>query len=219
MKKKQKTFGMMVTLLFFILAACGFCGSVYAIAAGGDGSGGGSGSGGNSSEPLTLVSATPASGMTDVATTTIITLEFSKNVAYTTVRDGNVKAVTLWSGGAQVPAEVSMADDQVQPDLRNFITIIPKEPLKEKTEYTVKVDTTLISKSGDGLAAPVELKFTTVGSNAATDATGNLDGNSESSAEKHTQGTSSSGLLISVGILAAALVGIVAFVLIKRKKA
>lgn len=216
MNKGRKLSVLFLTLLITLSVIWGSTGSAFA--AGGDGSGGGSGSGGNSAEPLTLVSVTPASGTTDVAPNTSITLEFSKNIAYATVRDGNIKAVSLWSEGTQVPAEVAMADDQVQPELKNFITITPKEPLKEKTEYAVKVDTTLTSKSGNGLTVPIELKFTTSGSNTATDATENLEENSKPSVETQTQETFNSSLLIFVEILAVALIGIVAFVLLKRKK-
>lgn len=182
MKRKQMTQLISAMLLVFLLAFS-MCGSV--MAAGGDGSGGGNGSGsgtgtdttttdvtttpgsgdgsgGGSTEPLTLVTATPANNATDIAVDSPITLEFSKNVAYATVRDGNLKAVTLWAGKDQVPTNVTMADDQLQPDLRDFITVTPTEALKEGTTYTVKVDTTLTSKSGDVLLSPTEITFTTV---------------------------------------------------------
>nr|WP_320024720.1 Ig-like domain-containing protein [uncultured Acetobacterium sp.] len=124
--------------------------------------GSGDGSGGGSTEPLALVTATPANNASDVPVDSAITLEFSKNIAYATVRDGNIKAVTLWVGADQVPANVTMADDQLQPDLRNFITVTPTEPLKEGTVYTVKVDPTLVAKSGAVLTTPAEINFTTV---------------------------------------------------------
>ncbi|MBU4437967.1 MAG: Ig-like domain-containing protein [Firmicutes bacterium] len=222
MKRKQMTQSILTLLLIFLLA---FSLSGGVMAAGGDGSGGGNGSGsgsgtgtdttttevttapgngdgsgGGNTEPLTLVTATPANNATGVTIDAPITLEFSKNVAYATVKDGNIKAVTLWTGKDQVPANVTTADDQLQPDLRDFITITPTEVLKEGTVYTVKVDTTLSSKSGAVLTTPVEISFTTVAPVAAAN--------------------TSSNTILWVGLGALAVVIIIAVVLIaKRKKA
>lgn len=159
--------------------------------------GSGDGSGGGSTEPLALVTATPANHATDIPVDSAITLEFSKNIAYATVRDGNIKAVTLWAGADQVPANVTMADDQLQPDLRDFITLTPTEPLKEGTVYTVKVDSTLVAKSGAVLTTPAEISFTTVAP----------------------AGTSSNMILgVALGVLAVVIV-LVAVLITKRKKA
>ncbi|MBU4439327.1 MAG: Ig-like domain-containing protein [Firmicutes bacterium] len=159
--------------------------------------GSGDGSGGGSTEPLTLVTATPVDNATDIPVDSAITLEFSKNIAYATVRDGNIKAVTLWAGADPIPANVTMADDQLQPDLRDFITLTPTEPLKEGTVYTVKVDTTLVSKSGAVLTTPAKISFTTVAP----------------------AGTSSNMILwVALGALVVVIV-LVAVLITKRKKA
>lgn len=201
--KQSKITRSLLSLLLVLLLAFSLCGGV--MAAGGDGSGGGGGngsgsgdgSGGGSTEPLALVTATPANNATDIAVDSAITLEFNKNIAYATVRDGNIKAVTLWAGADQVPADVTMADDQLQPDLRNFVTLTPTEPLKEGTVYTVKVDTTLAAKSGAALTTPVEISFTTVAP----------------------AGTSSNLILwVALGGLALVIV-LVAVLITKRKKA
>lgn len=159
--------------------------------------GSGDGTGGGSTEPLTLVTSTPANQATDVPVDSAITLEFSKNVAYATVRDGNLKAVTLWSGAEQVPADVTMADDQLQPDLRDFITVTPSSALKEGTVYTIKVDTSLASKSGDVLLTPTEVSFTTTAP----------------------ANNSNPTLLLVFGALAVVVVIVVVAVIAKRKKA
>lgn len=230
---KPKNFSKTILPLLLIgLLAFGYCGSV--MAAGGDGYGGGSGdgsgggngsatetttetstdtttapgsgdnTGGGSTEPLTIVTASPADQATDIAVDTPIKLEFSKNVAYATVRDVNLKAVTLWTGDQPVAAEITMADDQLNPELRNFINIVPGEPLKEGTTYTIKVDTTLSSKSGDVLTAPVALSFTTLG--VAKVASTTASGNSH---------VSTIGLIIGLMTIAI-VVGVVVF---RRKKA
>lgn len=230
---KPKNFSKTILSLLLIgLLAFGYCGSV--MAAGGDGSGGGSGdgsgggngsatetttetstdtttapgsgdnTGGGSTEPLTIVTASPADQATDIAVDTQIKLEFSKNVAYATVRDANLKAVSLWAGDQPIAAEITMADDQLNPELRNFINIIPGAPLQEGTVYTIKVDSTLSSKSGDVLTAPVALTFTTVGAAevASTTASGNSYG-------------STIGLIIVLMVIAI----VVGAVVIRRKKA
>lgn len=226
---KPKNFTKTVLSLLLIgLLAFGCCGSV--MAAGGNGSGGGSGdgsgggsgsasetttapgsgdgSGGGSTEPLTIVTVTPADKSTEIAIDTPIKLEFSKNVAYATVRDANLKAVSLWAGDQPVAAEITMADDQLEPDLRNFINIVPSEQLKEGTVYTIKVDTTLSSKSGDVLTAPITLTFTTAGTNEAANQATSETANSGS-------GLNTTGIII--GLMAIAIV--VGIVIVRRKKA
>ncbi|WP_373482498.1 Ig-like domain-containing protein [Acetobacterium sp.] len=222
----------LLSILLVSLMAFGCCGSV--MAGSGDGSGGGSGdgsgggngtatettsetttapgsgdgSGGGSTEPLTIVTATPADKATEIAVDTPIKLEFSKNVAYATVRDTNLKAVTLWAGDQPVKAEITMADDQLEPDLRNFINIVPGEPLMEGTVYTIKVDTTLSSKSGDVLTEPLALTFTTVGTTEIA---------SQSSTDTASGSTGINTTWIIIGLMAIAIV--VGVVIVRRKKA
>ena len=183
--KRKRILQPVLSLLLLFLLALSLCGS--ALAAGGDGSGGGSGngtgggqtlvadtpavtttnpgtgdgSGGGKEDPLALVSSNPATTANDILVGSTFTLEFNKNIAYVTVRDGNLKAFTLWEGSNQVPVDVTMADDQLEPDLKNFVIITPKEDLKAGTIYTLKVDNTLVAKSGAVLAAPLELTYTT----------------------------------------------------------
>ena len=222
----------LLSILLVSLMAFGCCGSV--MAGSGDGSGGGSGdgsgggngtatettsetttapgsgdgTGGGSTEPLTIITVTPADKATEIAVDTPIKLEFSKNVAYATVRDANLKAVTLWAGDQPVKAEITMADDQLEPDLRNFINIVPGEPLMEGTVYTIKVDTTLSSKSGDVLTEPLALTFTTVGTTEIA---------SQSSTDTASGSTGINTTWIIIGLMTIAIV--VGVVIVRRKKA
>lgn len=123
----------------------------------------GGGDGGGQEQPLVVVASTPKDGARDVSVDTEIVLEFSKNVVYLAVRDINKAAVTLWDGKAEVPAEIVMADEQLEPDQRNFITIRPLEPLEESKEYTVRVNDSIVSKSGAKLADPAKIVFSTPG--------------------------------------------------------
>ena len=122
----------------------------------------GDGSGGGKEEPLALATANPALNSKNISVNSPIVLEFNKNIAYLTVRDGNLKAFTLWEGSTQIPVDVTMVDDQLEPDRRDFVTITPKSSLKEGTTYTLKADTTLVAKSGAALSAPLEMSFTTI---------------------------------------------------------
>lgn len=230
---KLKNFSKTILFLLLVgLLAFGYCGSV--MAAGGDGSGGGNGdgsgggsgtatetttetttvpgsgdgSGGGSTEPLTIVTVTPADAATNIAVDTPIKLEFSKNVAYATVRDANLKAVTLWAGDQPVKAEIAMADDQLEPELRNFITIVPGEPLQEGTVYTIKVDKTLSSKSGDVLAEPLALTFTTIGTVEIASPTSSETANNSS-------GLNPTWIILGVLLIVIVIVGVV---VLRRKK-
>lgn len=219
--KRKSIFRPILSLLLVFLLTLSLCGSV--LAAGGDGTGGGSGNGtgsgqtpavdtpadattdagtgdgtgGGKDEPLALVSSNPATTANDILVGSTFTLEFNKNIAYITVRDSNLKAFTLWEGSTQVPVDVTMADDQLEPDLKNFVIIIPKEDLKAGTTYTLKVDNTLVAKSGAVLAAPLELAYTTT-----TPAPGIFS-------------TSNIILFSALGLI---LIIVIVFVIMKRKK-
>ncbi len=121
----------------------------------------GDGSGGGKSEPLSLVSSDPTEVSSEISLDTVFNLEFSKNIAYVTIRDNNIKAFTLWDNNTQVPVTVTMADDQLEPDLRNYVLVVPEEDLTPDTMYTLKVDSSLASKSGAVLSEPLELSYST----------------------------------------------------------
>jgi len=221
--KRKKINGIIISLFLVLSMAFSVSGSVFA--AGGNGSGGGGGngtggstdqttvveppvvtttdpgtgdgSGGGKDDPLALVSADPDVNAEAILVGSTFNLEFNKNIAYVTVRDNNIKAFTLWDGSTQVPVDVTMADDQLQPDLRNFVLIIPKEDLKSGTTYTLKVDNTLVAKSGAVLAEPMELTYTTVTPNSSIFTTTNII------------------LMVGVGVV---VIVVIAFVAMKRKK-
>jgi len=159
---KQPTAILVLALALVLLVSIGsFAGSLDAYAAGGDGSGGGTG--GGSLQPFALESSTPASGAKDIPLDTKFVLLFNKNVVNIAVKENNQKAVTLWAGTQQVEVEIQMTDDQVEREDRELITLVPKEPLAEATEYILKIDETLTAKNGSNLEKPIELRFYTAG--------------------------------------------------------
>jgi len=124
------------------------------------GDGSGDGSGGGQNNPLVIESSTPANGAAGVASLENIKIVFSKNVVYMTVRDKNLQCFTLWSGSQRIPAEVIMADDQIEREKRNDVLIKPKQPLQAGTTYRVEVAPELQSKSGVTLGQKAVITFT-----------------------------------------------------------
>ena len=127
-------------------------------AQGGDGAGDGSGGGQNN--PLVIESSVPANGAAGVASLEYIKIVFSKNVVYMTVRDKNLQCFSLWSGSQRIPAEVIMADDQIEREKRNDVLIKPKQPLQAGTTYRVEIAPELQSKSGVTLGHKAVITFT-----------------------------------------------------------
>lgn len=210
MKRKFK----LASILVALLLALSFGNTVLAAGGNGGGGGGGNGSGGGngggSDEPLTIVSSTPADGETSASVSDPIKLEFSKNVVNAEVKDGNMAAVVLYKNGTPVAAEVTMADDQVEPDLRNFITITPSSPLEPGTEYQVKIAGTLTAKSGAALGEEKTLRFKTAGTAPAAAS------EEKTTAEK--PASNNTTLYILLGVAAVVIIAIVVVVFVKKKK-
>ena len=124
-------------------------------------SGSGGGTGGGKNDPLSLVASSVSNGAKDVAVNATIRMEFNKNVTFDTVRAGNASAFSLKDkAGNPVAVSVVLAES-VNDDEKNFANIQFPGGLKASTEYTLTVATSLQSKSGDNLLAPVVITFTT----------------------------------------------------------
>lgn len=127
------------------------------------GEGKGDGSGGGQNNPLMIESSTPANGATGVSSLEYIKIVFNKNVVYMTVRDQNMQCFSLWSGSQRIPAEVIMADDQIEREKRNDVLIKPKQPLQAGTTYRVEIAPEMQSKSGVPLGQKAVITFTMAG--------------------------------------------------------
>lgn len=132
-------------------------------ASGGTGTGGGTG--GGRDEPLQLASSNPANGQKEVAVTiSAITLTFNKNVINAIVRDANKRCFSMISAdGKSVPIRVDMADDQIQPEKKREVFLVPLVKLQPGVAYTVKVAPALAAKSGATLEQEAKVTFTTAG--------------------------------------------------------
>lgn len=123
----------------------------------------GDGSGGGQNVALGLASSSPADGATGVAVTGQIKLTFNKNVINMSVKDNNLKCFALYGNGQQVPINVVMADDQIQPEYKRLVTVVPQQPLKPGSKYTLKIAPELQAKSGAVLGREATVTFTTAG--------------------------------------------------------
>ncbi|HNX28645.1 MAG TPA: Ig-like domain-containing protein [Syntrophomonadaceae bacterium] len=130
------------------------------------GDGDGDGSGGGKNNPLAIVSSMPANGSAGVENLEYIKLTFSKNVVYMTVRESNKQCFSLWKGTEKIPAEIIMADDQIEREKRNDVLIKPLQALQAGTTYQVEVAPQLESKSGVTLGEKAVISFTMAGKSA-----------------------------------------------------
>lgn len=125
--------------------------------------GSGDGSGGGQNVPLGLASSNPPDRASNVAVNTLIKLTFNKNVINMSVKDNNVKCFALYNNGLQVPINVIMADDQIQPEYKREVTVAPQQSLQPGSRYTLKISPELQAKSGAVLGQEAKVSFTTAG--------------------------------------------------------
>ena len=157
------------------------------------GTGTGDGSGGGSDIAFAVVQTDPQDGATGVDVKASIWLLFNKNVVNLSVRDINQANIILRdSAGHVISAEVTMKDDQVEPEYRREIVVVPSDPLNPGTTYILTIGSAVQAKNGDTLGKACTVTFTTKAKtsggqqNGTTDPTQNQGGDG-------TNGDSTSG--------------------------
>ncbi|MBF4692377.1 Ig-like domain-containing domain [Fusibacter ferrireducens] len=141
-----------------ILTLCLLLLCVPVFAGGGNGTGGG---GGNA--PLTLESSNPESGAVDISTEGKIEMTFSNNVVNMKVSENNMTCFKLLDNeGKEVAIDVIMGDDQVDPTIKNDITVQSKAALEENKSYKLVISPELTAKNGSKLGAETVIDFTTL---------------------------------------------------------
>lgn len=174
MQMRCKFTPLLILLLTLLLSALL---AIPVLAGDGDGSGGGQG------VPLQLAASSPSNGQSGVAVTAEIKLTFNKNVINMTVKENNQKCFSLTSAdGKNIPIQVIMADDQINPELKREVGIKPLQVLESGTTYTLNIDGKMQGKSGAVLGSDVKIAFTTGG-------TEKTDEGSNGSTIKETQET------------------------------
>lgn len=169
-KKNVKRLFALLTVLV-LLFVCAFT----ALAGGGNGDG----TGGGKDKPLELASSSIANGAEDVSRNPEIVLTFNKNVVNFTVKDNNKKCFSMTDeDGNNVPINVIMGDDQVDPSIKRIITITPRSPLTLGTTYLLKIGGGITSKSGVSIGKDSYIAFTVEGTkpSGTTRALGDVDG-------------------------------------------
>lgn len=135
-----------------------------AVAVAETGTGTGDGTGGGSDVAFALVQTKPADGATGVSVSDSIWLLFNKNVVNMTVRDINKANIVLRdSVGNKVKAEVTMKDDQVEPEYRREIVVDPSSTLDPGTTYKLTIGSAVQAKNGQTLGKAYTITFTTAG--------------------------------------------------------
>lgn len=122
--------------------------------------------GGGSNNPFSLDTSMPAHQEKNVPVDSEIKLVFTKNVVNILVQENNMTCFKLQDeNGQDVPVDIIMADDQIERDKKRDIILEPKSLLNEGAEYTIVIDSSLQSKSGQALEEDVILTFNTVSVN------------------------------------------------------
>jgi len=148
-KRRKSQYVLTMVTLFWMLAM------ILPVLAEGDGSGGGQ------NVSLGLATSTPADGAQNVALDTKIKLVFNKNVINMTVKENNLRCFSLYAGSAAVPINIQMADDQIYPELKREVTLVPRQALQAGTDYTVVISGALQAKSGAVLGQDIKVRFST----------------------------------------------------------
>lgn len=126
------------------------------------GNGDGSGDGGGRETPLTLTSSSVPNGAENVDPNVRIVLTFSKNVVHFNVKEHNMQCFSVTdSKGNEAAIRVEMGDDQVDPDIKRIVTIVPVSPYRAGETYLLTVKAGLTAKNEENvLEKNVYLSFT-----------------------------------------------------------
>ena len=117
------------------------------------------GNGSGKNEPLKVESASVEEGGT-ILPGDGIKLVFSKNIANSAVKENNLGLFTLTDAeGNEMEAQVIIADDQVEPEKKNDVIIMPAEALPEG-EYILTALSGITAKSGAVMEEDYVLSFT-----------------------------------------------------------
>ncbi|MCL2167324.1 MAG: hypothetical protein FWH49_08585, partial [Clostridiales bacterium] len=101
----------------------------------------------------------------------MITLTFSNNVINESVRENNRQSISLYDDRQnEIPIEVIMADEQIQPDAKRDIAVKPVVSLTPGASYTLVVSQTMQAKNGAYADKVYSIAFSITESGASTGA-------------------------------------------------
>ena len=152
----------------------------------------GDGSGGGSDVAFALVQTDPQNGAAGVDVNDSIWLLFNKNVVNMAVRDNNKANIVLRdSDGHKVNAEVTMKDDQVEPEYRREILVDPSDSLEPGTTYKLTISSAVQAKNGTTLGETYTVTFTTAEKKTTGQQGGTTDPTQNQSGDNTKDGSSS----------------------------
>lgn len=154
MMRTTRACTVLLALLMLLLSA------FPAFAEGGNGDGTGDGAG--RENPLTLASSSVPDGAQNVDPNVHVVLTFTKNVVHFNVKENNLQCFSVTdSQGNAFPIRVVMGDDQVDPEAKRVVTIVPQSPYQAGETYTLTVKKGLTAKNEENvLEEDVNLRFT-----------------------------------------------------------
>lgn len=113
-------------------------------------------------KPLSLKESEPADEAVNIAIDSEITLEFSNNVVNMKVSEHNAECISMTdAAGEPVDVEIVFPDDQMEPEKKRTVHVIPAGPLAKGTTYTVIIAREMKSKNGSFLGEEARISFTT----------------------------------------------------------
>lgn len=116
----------------------------------------------NQSVSMSLVASSVQDGDIEIATNTVIELEFSKNIVHFSVLMHNKECFHLLDkNGEAVEIKLIFPDDQVQKQYKRQVFIAPTAELKSNSKYTLIVDNNLTSKNDTDIDNAYFINFTT----------------------------------------------------------
>lgn len=158
---KQNALRIFLLLLLTVLLVFSYSMPAWAEDGEGDGSGGGTGDGAGGNH--VKVTGCSVSNGSVVPSTVTIVFRFTNNVVNIAVRDLNRGKFSLETAdGASVGISVEMVDDQVDPDNRRLITVVPTAKLAPGS-YRVTAYAGIGAKNGSYTSGNYTVEFTVEG--------------------------------------------------------
>ena len=118
---------------------------------------------GDGKSNLQLESSMPESGAKEVDVNSQIDLKFSNNVINMKVAENNLACFTLLdSQDNALEIEVLIGDDQMDPTVKNDVTVKPVKALEENESYRLVVSANMTAKNGMAMAEDAVIDFETV---------------------------------------------------------
>ena len=204
-----------------VLALC--AGPAMAFAAGGNGTGGGNGSGGGSTSTAsgpTLTTSNPEEGATiEAGTLPEMWLQFSNNVAESTVSADNIQKVHLQKAdGTEVQATVSVKDTSTDSEHRQYIYITPAAALEADTSYVIVADAGITAKNGSSSTETYKVTFKTSAAASASASSSTNASADTTSAATTSSSNSNMGLIVGIAVVVIVIAVVAGVVIARRKK-